>query len=135
MNPQADNQNPIGIFTTDAEFIVQVWDAALEKMTGIAAVEARGKAITETIPNLETRGLLARFRRVLEEGTIELLAPAFHRYLIPCPPSFDSQHFAEMRQRVTIAPLREDETIRGLIVTIEDVTERLEREVELAEQL
>jgi len=40
-----------------------------------------------------------------------------------------------MRQRVTIAPLKEDETIRGLLVTIEDVSARIEREAELAEQL
>ncbi|HEX8736481.1 MAG TPA: HEAT repeat domain-containing protein [Pyrinomonadaceae bacterium] len=135
MDFDSQRENLIGIFTTDAEFIVQVWDDALEKMTGISAGTARGKAVVETIPNLEARGLLARFRRVLEEGTVEILAPAFHRFLIPCPPRFSSQHFAEMRQRVTIAPLRENEKICGLIVTIEDVTARIEREIELTGQL
>ena len=100
-----ENQNLIGIFTTDAELRVQVWDAALEEMTGIRADGARGKSVTEIIPDLETRGLLARFRRVLENGTVEMLAPAFHRFLIPCPPLSRSERFAEMRQRVTIAPL------------------------------
>ena len=33
-----------------------------------------------------------------------------------------------MQQRVTIAPLREDATIVGLIITIEDVTARMEDE-------
>src|SRR5215213_6102670 len=135
MDFDSQRENLIGIFTTDAKFIVQVWDAALEKMTGISAADARGKAVVETIPNLEARGLLARFKRVLEEGTVEILAPVFHRFLIPCPPRFSSKHFAEMRQRVTIAPLRENETICGLIVTIEDVTERMEREIEFTEQL
>lgn len=135
MESDSDKQNLIGIFTTDTRFIVQVWDAALEKMTGISAASARGKSVVETIPNLESRGLLARFTRVLEEGTIEILAPGFHRFLICCPPPPASKRFAEMRQRVTIAPLRENETIRGLIVTVEDVTERIEREIELAEQL
>ena len=36
---------------------------------------------------------------------------------------------------MTIAPLRDDDTIAGLIVTIEDVTERLEHERELATRL
>lgn len=135
MDSDTGKQNLIGIFTTDAKFIVQVWDAALEKMTGISADKARGKSIVETIPNLEARGLLARFRRVLKEGTVEILAPAFHRFLIPCPPQFASKHFAEMRQRATIAPLRENDAICGLIVTIEDVTERIERETELTAQL
>src|SRR5215204_6437987 len=102
MNLRDENQNLIGIFTTDADFIVRVWDAALEQMTGIEAARAVGKSILETIPDLESRGLLARFRRVLEEGTIELLAPAFHRFLIPAPLRFPSKHFDEVRQRVTI---------------------------------
>jgi HEAT repeat protein len=135
MDFDSENEILIGIFTTDAALVVQVWDAALEQMTGISAGSVRGKAIAETIPNLETRGLLARFRRVLEEGTVEILAPTFHRFLIPCPPQFDSRHFTEMRQRVTIAPLMENEKIRGLIVTLEDVTARMEREIELAAQL
>jgi PAS domain S-box-containing protein len=135
MDFDAENQNLIGIFTTDADFIVRVWDAALERMTGISAETARGKSIAEIIPNLETRGLLTRFKRVLDEGTIEILAPAFHRCLISCEPQFASQHFTEMRQRVTIAPLRENESIRGLMVTIEDVTERMESEMRLAAQL
>ena len=109
MDFDAENQNLIGIFTTDAEFVVLVWDAALERMTGISADSARGKSVVETIPNLESRGLLARFERVLGEGTIEILAPAFHRFLIFCEPRFASKHFTEMRQRVmdqlkTIAP-------------------------------
>jgi PAS domain S-box-containing protein len=135
MDFDGKNQSLIGIFTTDAEFIVQVWDAALEQMTGISADTARGKSILETIPDLESRGLLARFERVLKEGTVEILAPTFHRFLIPCPPQFDARHFAEMRQRVTIAPLKENETIRGLIVTVEDVTERMEHETELTRRL
>lgn len=129
------NENLIGIFTTDSAFIIRVWDAVLERMTGIPAENARHRSVVEIIPDLETRGLFGRFKRVMEEGTVEILAPAFHRFLISCPPPFPSHHFTEMRQRVTIAPLRENETIDGLIVTIEDVTERMEREIELAAQL
>ena len=135
MDFDAENQNLIGVFTTDENFIVQVWDAALEQMTGISAGTAHGRSIVETLPDLERRGLLRRFQRVLAEGTIEILAPAFHRFLISCPPRFAAKHFAEMRQRVTIAPLRKDERILGLIVTIEDVTARMEREIELAAEL
>jgi PAS domain S-box-containing protein len=135
MDFDADNQNLIGIFTTDERFFVRVWDAALAQMSGISAEEARGKPVFETIPDLEARGLRARFERVLMDGTIEILSPAFHRFLIECPPLLPSRHFSEMRQRVTIAPLREDEMIRGLLVTIEDVTARIEREIELTEQL
>ena len=87
------------------------------------------------IPDIETRGLIRNFRRVLEDGVIEVLAPAFHRYLIPCPPQVPSERFGKMLQRVTIAPLRQDGSVAGLIVTIEDVTGRVDNERDRAAQL
>ncbi|HRH43255.1 MAG TPA: HEAT repeat domain-containing protein [Pyrinomonadaceae bacterium] len=135
MDVGSNNQNLIGIFTTDAKFTVQVWDAALARMTGISAEIVINKPVNEIIPDLAERGLWSRFERVLETGTVEILAPSFHKFLISCPPQFSSKHFTEMRQRVTIAPLKADDTIHGLIVTIEDVTERMEREIEIVKQL
>ncbi len=115
--------------------MIQIWDAALERLTGIRADAARGKTVAELIPDLEERRLLTRFRRVIDEGVVEVLSPAFHHYLIPCPPSAPSKLFERMRQRVTIAPLLEEGGIVGALVTIEDVTARIERERALSEQL
>src|SRR5215213_5254765 len=135
MDNLSSSDNSIGVFTTDAGLVIQIWDAALARLTGIPADAACGSALVELLPDLEERRLLARFRRVLDEGVVEVLAPAFHRYLIPCPPVTTSEHFDRMRQRVTIAPLREDGRIVGALVTVEDVTARLERERALSEQL
>lgn len=129
------SENSIGVFTTDESLVIQIWDAALARLTGIDADAACGKPLVELLPDLEERRLLARFRRVLDEGVVEVLAPAFHHYLIPCPPATASEHFERMRQRVTIAPLREEGRIVGTLVTVEDVTARLERERALSEQL
>src|ERR1041385_8371124 len=125
----------IGVFTTDSRLVIQVWDAALAQLTGISEETASGRELTALVPELEQRGLLKRFQRSLNNGVVELLAPAFHHYLIPCAPVNPSKHFEKMQQRVTIAPLRDGDTIAGLIITIEDVTERLERERELAARL
>ncbi len=125
----------IGVFTTDTDLIIQVWDAALARLTGISEESASGQALTTLLPDLEKRGVLKRFERSLKDGVVELLAPAFHHYLIPCAPLTPVKHFDKMQQRATIAPLRDGESIAGLIVTIEDVTERLERERELARRL
>src|SRR5678815_4405475 len=125
----------IGVFTTDTDLVVRVWDATLARITGISEESAIGQELTALLPDLEKRGLLKRFQRSLKEGVVEVLAPAFHHYLIPCAPVNPSKHFDKMQQRVTIAPLRDGDTIAGLIVTIEDVTERLERERELAARL
>ncbi|MFN2416425.1 MAG: HEAT repeat domain-containing protein [Pyrinomonadaceae bacterium] len=135
MDDLTPSDNSIGVFTTDASLVIQIWDAALARLTGIPAGAACGSPLVELLPDLEERRLLARFRRVLDEGVVEVLAPAFHRYLIPCPPANASAHFDRMRQRVTIAPLHEDGRIVGALVTVEDVTARLERERALSEQL
>lgn len=135
MDNLTPSDNSIGVFTTDASLVIQIWDAALARLTGIASDAASGRPLVELLPDLEERRLLARFRRVLDEGVVEVLAPAFHRYLIPCPPATASEHFDRMRQRVTIAPLREEGRIVGALVTVEDVTARLERERALSEQL
>jgi HEAT repeat protein len=125
----------IGVFTTDTHLVIQVWDAILARLTGIAEETASGQALTALLPDLEQRGLLKRFERSLNDGVVEMLAPAFHHFLIPCPPVTAAKHFDKMQQRVTIAPLRDDDSIAGLIVTVEDVTERLEHERELAARL
>ena len=125
----------IGVFTTDVHLVIQVWDAALARLTGISEEAASGRALTAVVPDLETRGLLQRFRRSLGEGVVEVLAPAFHHYLIPCDPLTPAKHFDKMQQRVTIAPLREDAAMVGLIVTIEDVTDRLEHEREQSQPM
>ena len=128
-------ESEVGVFTTDEHLIIQVWDATLARLTGIGEESAVGRELTAVLPDLEQRGLLKRFQRSLNEGVVEVLAPAFHHYLISCAPVNASKHFEKMQQRVTIAPLRDDESIHGLIVTIEDVTERLDRERELAARL
>jgi HEAT repeat protein len=128
-------QAEVGVFTTDADLIIQVWDATLARLTGVSEESAAGQTLTALLPDLEQRGLLKRFQRALNDGVVEVLAPAFHHYLVPCAPLNPAKHFEKMQQRVTIAPLRDDDSIAGLIVTVEDVTDRLESERELATRL
>jgi HEAT repeat protein len=125
----------IGVFTTDTRLVIRVWDATLAGLTGISEESATGRDLTALLPDLEKRGLLKHLQRSLQEGVVEVLATAFHHYLIPCAPVTPAKHFDKMQQLVTIAPLRDDNAIEGLIVTVEDVTERLERERELAARL
>ena len=129
-------QPSVGVFTTDTHLVIQVWDATLARLTGISEETAYGQTVASLLPDLEKRGLLKRFERSLNDGVVEMLAPAFHHYLIPCAPATPAKHFDNMQQRVTIAPLRdESDAIAGLIVTVEDVTERLDQERELSTRL
>ena len=134
----ADNlpaETVFGVFTTDRDLRIKVWDEAMARFTGVSAAMAQDQHLQQLFPEIEERGLLRNLQRVLSSGTVEVLAPAFHRYLIPCPVQKPSQRFTRMLQRVTIAPVVEEPDVVGMLVTIEDVTERIERERELAENL
>ncbi len=130
-----DSDSRIGIFTTDRELVIRSWDDWLERVTGISAGEACGRRLDELFPELGKQTLISRFKTVIEDGSFAVLASAFHQYLIPCPTRGPSKYFSKMRQHTTIAPLHEGTRIIGTLVTIEDVTGRLERERELKEQL
>src|SRR5262252_2059664 len=116
----------IGILTTDGDLIVTSWDAALASMTGIASDEAIGRPLNQVVPDLESRGLLDAVRSTLVTGAPTVLAPALHHYFIPAPPSIPSARFDRMQQRAALAALVRGGRPEGLIVTIEDVTERLD---------
>ena len=83
---------PAGVFTTDLALVVQSWDRWLMEATGLAESDVYGRPIAELFPDLERRGLLGRLRRVAEAGAVEVLASAFHAYLLPCPPRAPSAH-------------------------------------------
>src|SRR6266850_2918214 len=117
------------------QLVVRTWDAWLEHVTSRTAREVLGKPLTEIFPEIQSRGLIAALRRVLEHGAVELLAPALHEYLIACPPGAGARKFRLMQQIVVIAPLREGQKITGLVATIEDVTSRRENELQGADPL
>ena len=125
----------VGVLTTDVGLVVQSWDAWIAAATGLPEEDARGRPLGELYPDLATRGLLDRVRRVVTSGEVAILASAFHGYLLPCPPRSRTTHFTRMQQHVIVAPLRSDDAIVGIVVTIEDVTARRDREQELARQL
>lgn len=122
------SRRSVGVFTIDRALVVQSWDAWMAAATGIPEAAACGQPIAHLYPELATRGLLARLRRVADGMGVEVLAPAFHKYLLPCSPRDRMSRFDRMRQHVTLAPLRNRDRVEGVVVTIEDVTERFDRD-------
>ena len=117
--------SPIGVFTTDVHLNITSWNDWLTRATGQTEESVKGMPLTRVIPEVEKRGLLDRFQHVLSEGNVEVLSSVFHHYLIPIRLEEPVGKFTEMQQRVTIAPLMEDQTVYGTIVTIEDMTAQL----------
>lgn len=125
----------VGTFTTDAALTIRTWEDALARASGIASADAVGRPLVDVIPLIASRGLLARFEEVVAAGAVHVFSPGLHRYLLPCPPGTPSPRFEQMQQRVTLGPLRHGDDITGVMVAIEDVTERLDAERDLAEAL
>jgi HEAT repeat protein len=124
----------LGIFTTDEQLLIRTWDRWLAEATGIQPAQAINRPLLDVMPEIEGRGLLPALENVLARGTVEVLAPILHHYLFACPPLQPSEMFDRMQQHDTIGPLRDDGRIAGTVVTIEDVTARLEQERRLAGQ-
>jgi len=125
----------VGVFTTDTSLVVQTWDAWMSHATGLSEAAACGQLLTNLFPDLGPRGMVGRLRRVAEGRGVEVLAPAFHKYLIPCRPRHALPGIDRMRQHVTMAPLREQGRVVGVVVTIEDVTGRFDHDKRLADAL
>ena len=125
----------IGVLTTDTDLRIRSWNEWLSSATGLSEAAVLGRSLLDLLPEDRTETLGELLREVVGRGTSRVLAPAFHRYLISCAPRVPSRHFEHMQQRVTIAALTDGETVVGTMVTVEDVTERLEKERELAARI
>src|SRR6186997_3621005 len=124
----------IGVLTLDRALRIQTWNHWLEAATGLAEGAVRDREVTELSPPARQTVIREVCAEVIEQGTTRVLAPAIHQALIACPPRLPSPHYTDMQQRVTLAPLRGDGGIIGLIATIEDLTERLNAERDLVAQ-
>src|SRR5688500_560010 len=97
----------VGVITTDADLVVRGWDQWLVEATGLTENQVIAKPLLELFPEIEERGISARLKRVLADGVVEVLAPAFHQYLIRCSAHGALPHFDVMQQHVSISPLRD----------------------------
>jgi HEAT repeat protein len=118
---------PLGVFTTDERLVVRTWDSWMAAVTGCDAARALNRPVDIVIPAISPTGL-AIMEDVLSRGTVEVMSTALHHYLFPCAPLDPSSGLEQMQQHVTIGPLRDDTAIVGIVVTVEDVTARVEEE-------
>ena len=86
----------LGILTVDAALTIRTWDGWLASCTGITPDQAKGRPLVDVVPAVRERGLLPRFEQVLATGEVQVLAPALHRFLIPCRPIEGSPNFDRM---------------------------------------
>jgi len=123
---QLINTMNIGIFTIDVNYIITSWNKWLFSASAIRPKYAIGKNLLEVFPDIVRRNLKEKFDYVFETGQIVMLSPQFHQYLLPfkITSSAFKDHFKYMQQKATLIPISDEKNKnRGIVVTIEDVTE------------
>lgn len=123
-----------GIITTDRELNVVEWNHWMEAHTGKRASEVIGKNLLQLFPELTERRLDRHYKWALE-GQVRVLSQALHGYLIAMPVVSAEHGYPQMQQAVRISPLSYEDRVIGTLTIIEDVTERVAREVELQDQI
>src|SRR5687767_2439370 len=122
----------LGVVTTDRHLAIRGWNGWVAEATGVAEADVVGRSLLDFVAPERVEFYRDLLLEVIASGSARVLAPAFHRYLLKCPPRSHSAHFDYMQQRATIAPLVAEASVVGLMITIEDVTERLDRERSVA---
>ena len=123
---------PLGVFTTDNRLVVRTWDTWMAAATGVEPARALNRPVDDVIPDVSPTGL-AIMEDVLARGTVEVMATALHHYFFPCKPLDPDSSLERMQQHVTIGPLRDETGTVGIVVTVEDVTARVEDERRVVE--
>jgi PAS domain S-box-containing protein len=114
---------PFGVITLDESFRVQSWNHWMEVHSGLPSEKVIGQNLLELFPDLAERKLVAPFARALL-GESSVLSTALHRYLLPMASTMSKAENEHMRQTARIAPLHSDGAVCGILVVIEDVTQR-----------
>ncbi|HEX6162363.1 MAG TPA: HEAT repeat domain-containing protein, partial [Vicinamibacterales bacterium] len=125
----------LGVVTTDRSLVIRGWNEWVAEATGLAEGDVSGRSLLEFVAPERADFYRDLLTEIIDSGSARVLAPAFHHYLIACAPRTPSEHFDQMQQRVTIAPLMAGDSSVGLMITLEDVTARLDRERSLAAML
>lgn len=114
---------PFGVVTLDESLRVQSWNHWMETHSARKFEEIKGQNLFSLFPDLKERKLTSHFERALE-GESSVLSTGLHRFLLPLPSPFREIDEEHMLQTARIAPLFSAEKICGVVLVIEDVTQR-----------
>jgi len=124
-----NNTFKFGVFTTDKNLNITSWNKWMVVHTNLSLSDVLGKNIFDLSGNLIDQKFLRFYEQALN-GQVIVLSHVFHKYLISIPPEPQfAKYFDKMQQTAQIAPLVHEGKIIGTITIIEDVTERIVKEI------
>lgn len=117
-----------GIIITDNELNIVDVNSWIENNSGKSADFMKGKQILDVFPEIKERNM-SHFLTEALEGASVILTALFHKYFIHFPAI--NKPDDEMKQTVRISPLFNPDFVSRVIIHIEDVTDRVEREEQM----
>ena len=120
----------LGVLTLDAELVVRGWNRWLAVASGTEPAEMVGRPLLDAFPDLRGSAAEAALRRALA-GVTTVWAHRFHRFFVPLPPPAGHDRYERMQQSARVLPYLRDGAVSGVIVLVQDVTERVAREDDL----
>ena len=116
----------LGILVLDDAFRVCYWNKWMARHSGIAKEEITGTPLFEHYPELNSPEFLRGARMSLNFGSPAVFPQSLHHYLFPFQVVGSANGlFDLMQQQCACAPLHQpDGSIRHLLITVQDVTER-----------
>ncbi|WP_303774010.1 GAF domain-containing protein [Anaerolinea thermophila] len=115
----------IGFLTLSPDLTITQWSEPLVYLTGKTQEEVQGRSLFDVFPELRLSGLEVAVRHVLETGAPFLLSNALHRTILPAADG------APVMQSGQLYPLFQGEEVVGVILTVQDISDRLVVEEEL----
>lgn len=124
-----------GLVVLDRDIKIQYWNRWMAMHSGIPSNQIIAEPLFDFFPHLNTPGFNKNCKAVLSFGNFAFFSQKLHRFLFPFKPdSSFGYRFDLMQQSCTMGPLRsEDNSISGLFLIVQDVTELATYEQKLVE--
>ena len=124
------DSDSFGVLTADRSLTITNVNFWFERSSRKEREKFPGKLILDCFPEIAERNMDHYLHETLN-GASSVLSQQFHNYLFQFPSTVENDP-GFMQQSVRISPLvNSDEEITGLIVLVEDVTQRVRREERL----
>jgi len=111
----------VGIFTIDSQFSITSWNKKIQNLTGIVEKDAIGQNIFSLIPILREDNLYQRICQVVHHGETTELG-----HIQGLNPLGENIYCA-----YKISPIQKNGQIRGAVILVDDITQRLTLQQEL----
>ena len=119
LNPALIDRISSGICLIDKDLQVLLWNASMEKMTGVSGCDISGKGLVDFFPLFKESSVGLRLKMVLSNGIPLVFSPLLHKNLFKAVGGNVLDRYLE----TTVTSLVSDDGSVSLLFTVRDVSE------------